>query len=204
MSVRRRGRLEGREWQGWRAAALVAVLAAVSLVTGCGGDQPGDRPGAEAGEELPDQEIIDFVLRETEDGAVAWVLRAQTAEIYEGRDAIHASELTIDFYEDDGTTVSSVLTADRGVVNRRDNAMVARGNVVVEAADGRVLETEELEYSPQTGKITTEAFVRVVDGRNVLTGYGLESDPDLDAGSFEIKRDVQATVLDPPEEGGGG
>jgi LPS export ABC transporter protein LptC len=122
--------------------------------------------------------------------------------IFEKEDEIRAIDLTVDFYGEDGQ-ISSVLTSQEGTVHRRTNAMSVRGEVVVKAEDGRVLETETLHYDPQEKKIHTDDFVRLVDGRNVLTGYGLESDPDLQDGTFEIKRDVEATVLDVPEESAG-
>lgn len=184
----------------WRCVCWL-VLGGLS-VTACSEDGARQRPGeGEDGGELPDQQITDFVLRETDEGALAWVLQAETAEVFEQRNEIRASNLSVDFYDEEGE-VSSVLTAREGTIHRRSNAMQARGDVVVRSRDGRVLETQTLQYSPATQRVSTDDFVRIIDGRNVLTGYGLESDPDLREGTFEIKRDVQATVLDaPPVDG---
>ncbi len=179
---------------------LVAVTASLLLALACSDEQPGERPGTDAGpSELPDQQISDFVLRETSGGMLAWVFKADTALVYEQQNEIRATQLTVDFYDDLGE-VTSVLTARHGTVHRRTNAMRAVGEVVVRARDGRVLETETLDYSPRTNKVTSEDFVRLQDGENLLTGYGLESDPDLRDGTFEIKRDVRATVIDLPTD----
>jgi LPS export ABC transporter protein LptC len=149
----------------------------------------------------PDQEITQFVLRENnEEGRLAWILRATKARVYEGQDEVEADEVHIDFYDAAGK-VSSVLTADLGVIARRTNDMRAMGNVVVRNRQGHELTTEELHYLAEKNKIRTDKFVRIVRGRDVLTGYGLTTDPDLGDGRFEIERDVRATVLDLPEAG---
>lgn len=189
-----------RWWRGGGAGAgggAVLIGLCLGLALACNRDQPsGGAPSdTPAADELPDQQISEFVLRETEASRLAWVLQARSALIYDKRNEIRADSLTVDFYDPEGA-ISSVLTADHGTIHQRTNAMAARGHVVVRARDGRTLETESLNYAPRRGKIFTDAFVRIVEGRNVLTGYGLESDPDLRAGSFEIKRDVEATVLD--------
>jgi LPS export ABC transporter protein LptC len=171
----------------------------LALVLGCGWDEAPDGgagQSVEQVEEVPDQEITQFVLRETrEDGSLAWILRAVEAKIYEVRDEVDAETVEIDFYNAAGE-VSSVLTADRGVIERRSYDMRALGNVVVRNREGHELSTEELQYSTKRAKIHTDGFVTVVRGRDVLTGYGLETDPDLAGGQFEIKRDVRATVRD--------
>jgi LPS export ABC transporter protein LptC len=183
-------------------SVLVVPVLGLALVlgAGCGWEEEADpgRGASRMGGEIPDQEITDFVLRETnEDGSRAWILDAAEARIFESRDEVDARTIHIDFYNKDGE-VSSVLTADRGVIERRTNDMRALGNVVVRNSEGHELSTEELWYSTKRNKIFTDQFVTVVRGRDVLTGYGLESDPDLARGQFELKRDVQATVRDGP------
>ncbi len=126
---------------------------------------------------------------------MTWVLNAATAQIFEEQDQVHAETIHIDFFRPTGER-SSVLTADRGIITRRTNDMRALGHVMVRNADGHELLTEELAYDAGREKITTEAFVTLIRGRDVLTGYGLEADPDLAAGTFEIQRDVRATVRD--------
>ena len=77
--------------------------------------------------------------------------------------------------------------------------MLAFGNVVVTTTDGKVLETDSLYWNSDSSKIVTECFVRLTEGSDVVTGYGLECDPDL--GTVDIKRDVRATISDANAEG---
>lgn len=190
------------------AALLVATaLASGGLGCGSGAERPASPPArsAPAGEAMPSQELSDFVLRETnEEGRLTWIFRAAEARIYEARDEIAARGIHIDFFDASGR-VTSVLSADRAVIERRTNDMQAAGNVVVRNSEGHELHTEELQYSSQRDKIFTDEFVRVLRGRDVLTGYGLETDPDLEGGQFEIQREFEATVRDEavPEVGGG-
>jgi len=183
-----------------------ALLAGAVLGLGLGlascqrSDREGAPPAPIGDKNQPSQEIGQFTLRETDaEGRLTWVLQAATAEVFEARDEVEAEKIHIDFYDDKGG-VSSVLTADRGVIVRRTNDMRALGHVVVRNAAGEELLTEELAYDAPREKITTEAFVTLIRGRDVLTGYGLEADPDLAAGTFEIQRDVRATVRDLPAE----
>jgi LPS export ABC transporter protein LptC len=182
----------------------MVVLAAAGLALGFGGCQRTDREGAPpvpvGDKNQPSQEIGQFTLRETDaEGRLTWALQATTAQVFEERDEVEAETLHIDFYGENGQ-VTSVLTADRGIILRRTNDMRALGHVVVRNAAGDELLTEELAYDAPKEKIRTDAFVTLIRGRDILTGYGLEADPDLAAGTFEIQRDVRATVRDLPAD----
>ncbi len=166
------------------------------LVIGCASEPPADLQDAEV-EELPDQEISNFVLRQTQNGALEWVFQAAVAHVFDDTGLIQTDELTADFYNEAGE-VGSVLTADHGTIDQRSNDMEARGHVRLKTGDGRLLETETLFYDSKRRKIHTDDFVKVIDGRNVLTGYGLESDPNLQDGQFQIQRNVKATIQDLP------
>jgi LPS export ABC transporter protein LptC len=192
---------------GTRAGVASRLLAAVGVLLvaaglaagglGCSEDRPAPPARtAPVGEALPSQEITDFVMRETnESGRLTWIFRAAEARIFEARDDVEARGIRIDFYDAEGR-VGSVLSADRAVIQRRTNDMHATGNVVVRNAAGQELHTEELMYSSERDKIFTDKFVRVIRGRDLLTGYGLETDPDLEGGQLEIQRDFRATVRD--------
>lgn len=187
-----------------RLECAMVVLTAISLALGLGGCQRADREGAPpvpvGDKNQPSQEIGQFTLRETDaEGRLTWVLQATTAQVFEDRDEVEAETIHIDFYAETGQ-VTSVLTADRGIIVRRTNDMRALGHVVVRNAAGDELLTEELAYDAPKEKIRTDAFVTLIRGRDVLTGYGLEADPDLAAGTFEIQRDVRATVRDLPAD----
>jgi LPS export ABC transporter protein LptC len=144
------------------------------------------RSGARA-----DQEIDGFTLTQTREGERVWSLRAANALIYEDADRVEMADLRVDFFDGEGGT-RSTLTADEGVLSRRTNDMEATGNVVVYAADGTVLTTERLTWNERTGKIESDRPVRVTRGRDVMTGVGVEADPDLR--NIRVKSDFKAYV----------
>ena len=143
--------------------------------------------------EMPDQEVGNFSLTESVAGTKKWTLWAESAAIYNEKTKVDARNVRIDFFEEDGSKFSE-LKADSGILNQKTNDMEARGNVVVRTEDGITLETEYLSWLNLSQKIVSEDFVKITQGKDVLTGYGLVSDPSLN--EFEIKRNVQAFVID--------
>lgn len=173
------------------AVAATLLLATLVVLSGCERRRPGGPAGAQP--ELPDQEARDFALTETEEGAPLWRLNAASALTYSSRNRVIVKSLRVDFFDRDGK-VSSVLTAREGEVNDRTRDMIARGNVVLQTAEGTRLSSEELQFSNQDQRIRVPDthLVRVVRGQDVLTGYGFESDVDLT--EYEFKRQVEANV----------
>jgi LPS export ABC transporter protein LptC len=166
----------------------VAVLAALPS---CSQRRPVGPSGSTG--ELPDLEINDFALTETDAGKPEWKLYARYAAEYSARNTYLARDLKVDFFDDQGVR-SSVLTAREGDINGRSRDMTARGNVVLVATEGTRLASEELKFLNHDQKIVVpdNQLVTVQRGSDVLTGYGFESDPDLK--HYEFKRRVQATV----------
>jgi LPS export ABC transporter protein LptC len=139
----------------------------------------------------PVQSFENMELRETSDGKLEWILRAKRAT----RDAVseptRLDSLRVDFYQ--GTDrVRSVLTSDSGRVDTQKGVLIAMGRVVVVTREGSRLETEELSWNRKTARVSSEQFVRLIRGRDVLTGTGFRSDPNLV--SYEILKDVRASV----------
>src|SRR5437867_3193149 len=173
---------------GWAGRiGLVAVLA----VAGCS-QKRSVGPAGMTGE-LPDQEVSDFAITETDAGKLEWKLYARDAATYSPRNLIVAHQVRIDFYDDQGKQ-SSELVANQGEINERTRNMTARGKVVLQTTEGTRLSSEELRFLNRDQKILvpSDQLVRVQRGGDVLTGYGFESDPNLTR--FEFKRQVQATV----------
>jgi LPS export ABC transporter protein LptC len=155
-------------------------------------------PAGSSGE-LPDQEVRDFALTETDAGRPLWKLYARYAATYSARNLVVARSIKVDFYDETGKR-SSVLTANGGEINDRSRDMVARGNVVLQTTEGTRLSSEELRFLNRTQRIVVppEQLVTVQRGGDVLTGYGFESDPGLKR--YEFKRRVEATVRSRTDE----
>ena len=176
---------------GFTVRAALSGLFAVLIAFGCS-QKRSVGPAGMSGE-LPDQEVTDFAISETDAGQLEWKLYARDAATYTARNLIVAHQVRIDFYDAKGSQ-SSELVANQGEINQRTRNMTARGRVVLQTTEGTRLSSEELRFLNKQQKIVVpdDQLVRVQRGGDVLTGYGFESDPNLTR--FEFKRRVQATV----------
>ncbi len=191
-----RGRATARRpWGGGdgRSTLRLLCLAAACLAGAVGCSSPRTAAPQASAVELPDQEVSDFVLTETDQGRPVWKLYARYAATYEAKNLVVAPAVRVDFFDEDGSK-SSELTAREGEIQRQTRNMTARGNVVLQTSEGTRMSTEEMRFLNREQKIVSpiEQQVRVERGGDVLTGYGFESDPRLE--HFEFKRQVQATV----------
>jgi LPS export ABC transporter protein LptC len=171
------------------AVLLLVLTAFTPSILGCERRGRVD-PGVSTGE-LPDQEVADFSVTETDQGSPQWTMYARSASVFSARNLIVAHGVRVDFFDQDGKR-SSTLTAREGELHQLRRNMVARGNVVLQTAEGTRMSTEQLRFLNREQKIVSDDFVRVERGGDVLTGIGFESDPRLE--HFEFKRQVRATV----------
>lgn len=169
----------------------LAVTLCALVFAGCGGQRSVGAPANQG--ELPDQEVSDFVLTETDQGTPVWTLYARGAATYTARNLVIARSVRVDFFDEKGQRTSE-LTAQQGEINQRTRDMLARGNVVIQTTEGARMTSEELRFLNKEQKIISpdDQLVRVEHEGDVLTGYGFESDPDLS--HFEFKRRIRARV----------
>lgn len=162
-----------------RVALLVALIGALGVMGGCG---PKKAPEVVATpkrvDQGPEASTYGFTTRETFDGRLKWVLRADSAQTWDDRGQTILSNLRVDFYDEE-QTVYSVLTADEGAVYRSTNNVAASGHVHVTTADGDTLTTEHLAWQNAVGRVKTDDPFRLARPTGVLTGTGFESDPGL-------------------------
>ena len=132
----------------------------------------------------------EFQLTETDYGRKTWTLTAVKA--LEFAEMIEVQEVQIEFFDREGKRTST-LTSDRGQLFHDTRDMKALGNVVVLAEDGTRLETDQLQWVQERNKIVTESSVRITKGTTIITGKGMESDPDLS--HIEIQEEFQAEEI---------
>lgn len=142
---------------------------------------------------LPDEEFTDFVTQESDSGMVQWRLTAPKADRFSKRKLIRLENPVIEFYDKEGNP-RTTLVSESGEYSEETRDMLAFGNVVVRSVDGDVLETDSLLWSNERDRILSNSFVKLTRGDDVLTGWGLECDPNLNW--VNIKRNVEATIRD--------
>lgn len=195
------GRSSLRRSDLWRyiipGLSALSAFCAVLVLAGCNAES--EPPQPPEGVALPDQEVMEFSLTETVRGSKSWTLFADRAEVFDRKGYSRVHGVKIMFYGPDGE-VSSVLTSLRGRVTKNTKDLEAFGQVVVETSDGVKLETESLKWDNRAGRIWSSEFVTVTRKREVLTGYGFDSDPDLT--NVQIHDQVKISVRE--EAGGSG
>lgn len=173
-----------RRWhekrRGW-PHTLAILVAWLPLLGGCG-PQRSTGPVGSTGE-LPDQEVRNFVLTETDKGDPVWKLYARYAAMYDARNSIVARGVRVDFFDAQGKKTSE-LSAREGEIDQMSRDMTARGNVVIQTTEGTRMSTEELRFLNRTQKVRSDREVRFERAGNVLTGVGFESDPGLEHYKF--------------------
>lgn len=171
----------------WRPGLL--LIGGLLVACGCTGSRESG-PSASAGN-LPDQEVTDFVLTETDQGAPQWTLYARYAATYTPRSVVVARDIRVDFFDTKGVR-SSELTAREGEIQQQTRDMTARGNVILQTTEGTRMTTEEMHFENQRQVITSDRLVRVERVGDTLEGVGFSSDPELH--HFEFRSQVNATV----------
>lgn len=71
------------------------------------------------------------------------------------------------------------LRAEQGVYHEVEKRMVVRDDVEFSNEKGEVLNTEKLIWSRDSGRIFTDAFVRIKREDGVIHGNGLDAEQDL-------------------------
>lgn len=170
----------------WRATLLVGACLAVA---GCNG-MPRTNPMSSR-VEMPDQEVTDFVLTETDAGRPQWTLYAKWAATYTARNVVIARDIRVDFFDEQGAR-SSELTAREGEIQQATRDMTARGDVVLLTTEGTRMTTEEMHFKNREQLISSDRLVRVEREGDALEGVGFSSDPNLR--HFEFRSRVNATV----------
>ena len=150
--------------------------------------------------EGPEQVTYDYHTTQSKGGTPVGELWGESALRYAGETRRELEGVRMVFYRDG--VKDAVLTSETGEIDETTQATVARGNVVVVSEDGRTLESEELYWDPERELIHTDVFVRFTDGDQVLTGYGMETDPDLT--DLVILNQVKGEIYTETEEEEGG
>lgn len=181
---------------------IFAFLLIPPFMPGCGDEtspasESGPSPEEKAArvKELPLQQFFDYNLVETANGIPKWILKSDQMNRYAGQRDAELITVHIDFYRE-GEHFST-LTSDSGLANMQTRDIHTWGDVVVVTQDGRRLDTAELFFDNKRQIIHNDVYDLFTREDDVVEGIGLEATPDLEY--IEIKRQVEADVLDDPE-----
>jgi LPS export ABC transporter protein LptC len=129
--------------------------------------------------EIPSNESWNSKTTFTEDGKIRAVLYSNHLKMFEKQKVTLLDGVKIDFYNKDQKK-KSFLTSLRGKVDDETKNMFAFDSVVAKNDSGVVLRTNELIWRNKDQKITSDKFVRITSPKEIIEGYGFESDQHLD------------------------
>lgn len=87
--------------------------------------------------------------------------------------------------------LEATLSANYGIHYPRRKRLEVKYNVVVVNKNGETLNTEHLIWDEMTKKISSDAFVKITTGKEIIMGKGFESNEDLT--QYQIK-EVTGTI----------
>jgi LPS export ABC transporter protein LptC len=172
------------------------ILSIVIMAVGCSTKEKVSSDSDSHSEVLPDSELRGATIYLYEKDKVTTEVKAEKLLKFEAKDSTMGYVLDINFFDSTGR-VSTHLVGDSGVIRETTNQLNVYGNVVVVTKDSSKLETDYLYWNTVTDKIETDAFVRITKKNDVITGWGMEADPDLSR--IKILNRVSGTVHDADE-----
>ncbi|WP_230679959.1 LPS export ABC transporter periplasmic protein LptC [Pontibacter sp. 172403-2] len=121
----------------------------------------------------------DIIMLFSDSARLQIKLKAPVQQEFDNGDGVFPKGLYVEFYGEPGQ-ITSTLKANYGKNDKRKNLYIARGNVIVENLQKKEkLETEELYWDKNKGKIYTDKFVRITTAEEILTGEGLRANQDF-------------------------
>jgi len=119
-------------------------------------------------------------------GRPRWKLEADLALVYEESVRTDLHKVNVTFYQD-GKAIST-LNSREGIMYMSSGDLEARGKVVVTSRHGQ-LESERILWNASAERLTSPDFVRITRATHIVTGFGMEADPNLE--KVRIDRDVK-------------
>ena len=179
-----------------RVFILLGILAAVSLVMFFLRDKSKPAPNSPEttaqDEDSPDATIEKFHLVSSFKGVKRWELYSDIARLYQTQKLAYSDNIYAQYYKEN--KLVSTLTADKSIINTETNATEADGHVVLIVENGSQLETDKLNWNPDTDEIKTDERVHVLKGSDEITAVGMTADTELN--NIHFNKDVHSKVRD--------
>jgi LPS export ABC transporter protein LptC len=173
---------------------LLIFLLGLSQVFSC---KEESQKKAQKTKTYPDQVVENTSMVFTQNGVKSAEIKVKYLEKYEKEDISRGKVIFADIYDREGKHISTIQ-ADSGWIKEKRQELMVLGDVVVKTDQGMILETQSLSWNPRTNKVTTEDFVKITKGKDVITGYGLEADQELK--ELKIKKEVKGKIKEVPKE----
>ncbi len=176
----------------WLLAATVVVIVLLFTVRFKSQPAANSPETVSQDENSPDAVIEKYHLVSTVQGVKRWELYSDVARWYQSQRQAYADVVYAQYYKRD--KLVSTLTADKAIINTETNATQAQGHVELITQNGSKLQTEKLDWNPDTDQIKTDGKVHVYKGGNDITAVGMSADTELN--NIHFNKDVHTEVRD--------
>ena len=170
---------------------LVSLMLGLVLILACNQEEPVVKPPAE---QYPSSEATNATTVFLTGSVVTTKIKSGHIVSYTEQDSAWAFELFVDFYDSVGAHTST-LRSDSALIRERRRRLDVFGNVKVTTDKGTTLDSDHLAWSDSSRTISTDSLVVITQGKDVMSGYGFTSDPELTRIVF--RRQVTGRLADP-------
>lgn len=165
------------------------VLGAIVLAS-CGSQETTVKPPAQT---FPSSEATNATTVFLTGAVVTTKIKSGRIVSYSDRDSAWAHDLLVDFFDEAGKHTSA-LRADSALIRERQRGLEVFGNVHITTDKGTKLKSDHLAWNDSSRVIHTESYVVITRDKDVMKGYGFESDPELTR--IKLRRQVTGTMTD--------
>lgn len=123
-----------------------------------------------------DMMVVGMQQNITSAGIRVGLLKGDTALVFDDSTTVKVKNVDLTIYAEQTGAQRAHLTAKEGDFNQQTQFMIARGNVVLITTDGKRVETQELNYDPQTKRVWSTRETTLVEPGSRIVGDGFESD----------------------------
>jgi LPS export ABC transporter protein LptC len=166
------------------------VVLSAFILASCGDQEPTVKPPAQT---FPSSEATNATTVFLTGAVVTTKIKSGRIISYSDRDSSWAYDLLVDFFDEAGTH-TSVLRADSALVRERQRGLEVFGNVHITADKGTKLKSEHLAWEDSKRLIHTDGYVVITRSKDIMAGYGFESDPELTR--IKLRRQVTGSMTD--------
>lgn len=155
---------------GRRLFPVLSVLLAAACQRATEPD-PGDFQSVPA-----DMMVVGMQQNITASGIRVGLLKGDTAFVFDDSTTVKVKNVDLTIYQEGTGAERAHLTSREGDFNQQTQFMIARGNVVLITTDGKRIETEELNYDPQSKRIWSTRETTLIEPGSRMVGDGFEAD----------------------------
>ena len=156
-----------------RNRIFVCLVCLAMVISGC---EIKFKSGQKNREGVPDLILGDFMSVIADDsGKRVGEIKASDAKMYDNKDDMYLFNLTVTYYNDKNE-LSTFMSADRGLYNKKNRNVIAEGNVRLYSTNNLLITCARINWNNSKRLFSTEPkdLVTIHKEKTLITGYQLQ------------------------------